>query len=31
MHGYKPTDLIEMQLPQPILQVAVGKLVSKVL
>ena len=29
IHGYKPTDLlIEMQLPQPILQVAVGKLVS---
>ena len=29
MLGYKPTDLlIEMQLPQPILQIAIGKLVS---
>ena len=29
MHGYKPTDLlIEMHLPQPVLQIGVGKLVS---
>jgi Bardet-Biedl syndrome 9 protein len=27
--GYKPTDLlVEMQVPQPILQISVGKLVS---